>query len=376
MVIGLKDGVKLFGIAIVCACAVFVCTFFLNFYIDASAIRSDVPAEMLPLYEAQLLTAKFVCIISGCCLLLVAVVLLIFYIKLYVEGHAKQLGILKALGYGSGRIAAGFWVFGLSVLIGTLVGYGLGYAFMPTVYGGMGGDLPDIPIGFHVELLFGLVLLPALLFTGLSVLYAYCKLRRSANTLLRGGGEKTAGTPKRVRASRSFLTELAFETLRSRKMLAFFVAFGGFCFSSMLQMSASMIALASTTMAAVIMLIGIVLACTSLLLAFTALANANAKTVAVMRSYGYSVHKSGEAVLGAYRIPAYIGFGIGTAYQFGLLKIMVNVVFSDIGTPLSYSFDVAVFFIVLAVFAVLYECLTFFFTWKLGKRNVRSFVLE
>ena len=375
--ISIKDGLKLFGIAIVCACATFVCTFFLNFYLDASAIRPSVPAAAMPLYEAQLLTAQLTCIISGCCLLLVSVVLLVFYVKLYIESHAKQLGILKAMGYSSGRISASFWVFGLSVLAGTLLGYGLGHAIMPLIYTQMGGEgLPEIPITFHAELLFGLGVLPSLFFAALAVLYAYLKLKRPALDLLRGREERAAARRKSGEKERPFLRELLFETLRSHKSLAFFVAFGGFCFSTMLQMGLSMFDLSSETMAAIIFGIGVVLAGTSLLLALTSLTNANAKTVALMRAYGYSLGTCGEAVLGGYRIPAYIGFALGTAYQFGLLKIMMSVVFSSVDYAPEYTFNVGGFFSVLAAFVVVYELFTLWFTRKLGRLSVRSFTLE
>lgn len=84
MVISFKDSLKLFGIMIVVFCAVFVCTFFLNFYLDAIAIKDSVLPEQQVLYDAQLATAKVVCAISGGFLALVAVVMVVFYVKLYV----------------------------------------------------------------------------------------------------------------------------------------------------------------------------------------------------------------------------------------------------------------------------------------------------
>lgn len=377
MVIGFKDGIKLFGMAVVSACMVFVCTFFLNFYLDALAVRESVAEELIPLCEAQLLTAKLVCCVSGGCLLLVSVVMLVFYVKLYVAGHARQLAILKALGYSGGRIAAGFWVFGLSVLIGTAAGYGFGYAAMPLVYRSMSGEgLLVIPIGFHAELLAGLVLLPSAAFAGLSVLFAYLKLRAPASALLKGNAERAAAPVARKRKPRSFLRELTFETLRSRKTLAFFVAFGCFCFSAMVQMAVPMFELSSAVMALMIFGIGIVLACTSLLLAFTTLTDTHGKAVSVMRANGYPLRVCGEAILGGYRIPAYVGFVIGTAYQWGLLKVMVNVVFAGYEQTPEFHFHVAAFFAVLAAFAALYELLNVFFTKRLAKKSVRSFMSE
>ena len=58
MIISAKSALKLIGITIVCFCAVFVCTFFLNFYLDILPLRSKVAELMLPLYDAQLATAQ------------------------------------------------------------------------------------------------------------------------------------------------------------------------------------------------------------------------------------------------------------------------------------------------------------------------------
>ena len=56
-------------------------------------------------YNAQVSTAKVVCLVSGGCLLLTAIVMLLFYIKHYIDTHKKELGILKALGYSNIKIA-------------------------------------------------------------------------------------------------------------------------------------------------------------------------------------------------------------------------------------------------------------------------------
>ena len=132
MIISLKDGAKLVGISIVSACAVFVCTFMINFYIDVQTVEYAVTEQMRALYDAQISMCKFVCAITGGVLGVIAAVMLIFYIKLYIDENAKSIGLLKDLGYSNVEIAAHFWVFGLSVFIGTALGYGLAFAFWPT----------------------------------------------------------------------------------------------------------------------------------------------------------------------------------------------------------------------------------------------------
>ena len=375
MTVSLKDGLKLVGISIICACAIFVCTFFLSFYLDALSVRDAVSQEALPLYESQLLSSKLTCLITGLCLLLVSVVLLLFYVKLYLDGHAKQIGILKALGYGNGKIALGFWVFGLSVFVGCAVGFSGGYAITPVIYGQMDGEgLPEIPITFHWELLALLVIVPAVFFAALAVLYAFLKLRLPASELLLGKTELAKGKTHIGKANRPFLRELFFETLRTRKALAFFVAFACFCFSAMLQMSVSMMDLASETMGGIVLGIGIILAVMSLLLAFTAIINTNEKTVSVMRANGYTLLQCGVAVLGGYHIPAVIGFGVGTVYQYGILKLMMEIVYADMAKD--YHFDIATFFIVLAAFVVLFELAVLVFTHRMGKASIRKLMAE
>ena len=221
MVVSLKDGLKLFGVAVVCACAVFVCTFFLNYYLDCLAISDGVPEESAALYDAQQLSAKLTCIITGGVLAAIAVF---------------QIGALKAMGYPDGKIALGFWVFGLSVLLGTGAGHGLGYALAPTIYSLMSDGLLEVPLHYHDELTVGLVLLPTVVFSLIAVLCAYLKLRVPAMTLLRGKTEK-AKTRKAKNQERSFLWEVFFATPAAHKALAFFVAFAGFCFAAMMQMS-------------------------------------------------------------------------------------------------------------------------------------------
>lgn len=377
MTVGFKKGVQLIGISIVCFCMVFVCTFFLNYYLDASSIAGQITDELRPLYEAQLLTAELVCIISGCCLFLVSVVLLTFYIKLYIDGHVKQLGILKAMGYSDGKIAVGFWVFGLSTFLGAALGYVCGFAIMPLIYRQMGEGLPDITITFHAELLFGLVFLPSAVFALFAVFCAKFHLRRSALDMITGRRKNRIRIKTNsVNRNRPFLADLRRETLKSHKALVFFVAFSGFCFAAMTQMAASMDQYSSKTMGYIIFMIGIVLAVTAFLLAFTSLVNANAKTISLMHAYGYSLKECASAVLGV-RIPAYIGFAVGTVYQYVLLLVMIEVVFRGVDYTIPvYTFNVGAFFLTLAAFAVLYEVASVFYTCKLAKISVREMTSE
>lgn len=380
MIVSFKDAFKLIGVIIVAFCAVFVCTFFLNFYLDARSLESLIDNEHTRvLYDAQMATAQFTCAISGGFLALIAVVMIIFYVKLYVDKHSSDLGVLKAMGYSELKIALRFCVFGLSVLLGTALGFGCGFAIMPTVYKGLAIEgLPEIIITFHPALLFLLVFLPAIVFAAISVFYAYFALRRPAYELMRGRESKIK-LSKRVKPEkgRGFLKETCLKTLFGKKSLAFFVAFACFCFSAMVQMAASMKDLTkSEIMGWIILVIGVVLAVTSIFMAITSLVNGNVKNVAMMKAFGYSMKESSVTILGGYHLFALIGFAVGTVYQYGLLSLMINVVFKDVAEVPEYAFSVPVFFITLAVFIVLYEALMLFYSFRINKISVKTVMLE
>ena len=79
-----------------------------------------------------------------------------FYIKNYIDNHAKELGILKALGHSNLSIAKHFSVFGVSVLAGSVIGYVSAWIYMPKFYKLRNdlGLLPDVAPRFNVGYLF------------------------------------------------------------------------------------------------------------------------------------------------------------------------------------------------------------------------------
>ncbi len=379
MVVGIKDAAKLLGISIISCCAVLVCTMFLNFYFDIVQIEDQIVSEQaVILYHAQVSTAKVVCLVCGGCLLITSVIMLLFYIKHYIDVHKRELGILKALGYSNLKIAKNFWVFGTSVCIGGTLGFCGAFLLMPSFYElqNVDGLLPEIAIHFHPSVLLYFVVLPTVAFAVLAVFYALLKLKRGVLTLLK---EDMGRSPKkRSRQAESaglFIDDLKRSTLRSRKILVFFIVFASFCFSAMTQMSASMKDLSSVMMGVMILMIGIILACTTLFMAITTVINANTKTIAMMRVFGYSQRECCKALLGGYRPAAYIGFAVGTVYQYVLLRIMVDIVFKDMeGLPV-YEFDFPVMLISLTVFIAIYEFVMYCYSERIKKISVKEIML-
>jgi ABC-type lipoprotein release transport system permease subunit len=382
MVVGIKDTAKLIGISIIACCAVMVCTMFLNYRMDVMAIKDMITSpEAMMFYNAQVSTSKVVCYVTGGCLLITSVIMLLFYIKHYIDSHKKELGILKALGYSYIKIAKSFWVFGLSVLVGTAAGFASAFILMPAFYRVQNEDkiLPKLSIHFHPSLLLYLVIVPAVAFSILSVFYAYMKLKKPVLELLRDQIQDKAKT-KKLRedgnCDRTFLEELKRNTLRSRKVLVFFIFFSGFCYSDTTQMSFSMNDLSSPMMAFMIIIIGLILAFITLLLAITTVISSNTKTIAMMRVFGYKQKECCRAILGGYRPAAYIGFALGTIYQYALLKIMISVVFKDIQGIPEYNFDFVSMMISLVSFAIIYEIVMHYYTEKIRKLSIKEIMLE
>lgn len=382
MLVGIKDAAKLVGILIITCCAVMVCTMFLNYYMDVTGIEEEIVSEQeMVFYRAQVATAKVVCGVSGGCLLITSVVMLLFYIKHYIDVHKKELGILKALGQSDIQVAGNFWVFGISVFLGAALGFAGGFLLMPLFYEVQNKDkiLPDISVHFHPVLLLLLVMVPAVAFAVLAVFYAWCKLKMPVIDLLKDRLSRPSGKKRRREdpgGDGPFLEDLKRNTLKGKKALVFFMVFASFCFSSMTQMSFSMKDLASVMMGVMILVIGIVLACTTLLLAITTVIRGNTKTIAMMRVFGYSQRECCRAILGGYRPASYIGFALGTIYQYALLRIMVDIVFRDFEGVPAYGFDLPVMFLSLAAFVGFYEIVMYVFSERIKRISVKEIMLE
>ena len=382
MLIGIKNASKLIGISIISCCAVLVCTMFLNFYLDVQSIESEITSELsMVFYNAQVSTAKVVCFVSGGCLLITSVIMLMFYIKHYIDTHKKELGILKALGYSNLKIAKNFWIFGISAFIGTVIGFIGAFLLMPKFYALQNADkmLPEITVHFHPTIFLYFVVLPTIFFSVLAIGYAWYKLHTPVLLLLKDNLQVTAKLTKhRAEKSRdlSFIEDLKKNTLKSKKVLVFFIIFASFCYSAMTQMSFSMKDLSSEMMGAMMLMIGLVLAFTTLFLAITTVIRGNTKTIAMMRVFGYSQKECCKAILGGYRPISYIGFAIGTIYQYTLLRIMVDIVFKDVAGVPVYEFDIPVMLISLVTFIIVYEILMFVYSDRIKKISIKEIMIE
>lgn len=377
MIISLKDTLKLIGITIIASCAVFVCTLFLSYNIDLAAIKNEITNEIVKeMYQAQVLTGRVVACVSGGCLVVTSIVMLFFYIKNFIDTHGKQLGILKAIGYPDMKIAKHFSIFALSVFIGCFVGYILAYLYLPTFYEQNTKDLFfELEFKFHPLLTFALIVLPTIVFACLSILFAYIKLKTPVLDLLCERQDNLIKTGKQEDNNRAFLNELSRNTLKSKKVLCFFIAFSAFCFSAMVQMSMSMEELSSETFAWMILMIGLILAFVTLFLSLKSVVNGNAKTIAIMKAIGYDDAVCRNSIFGAYRPISYLGFTIGTFYQYGLLKFMVSIVFKNVEGVPEFHFQYKAFFITLIAFIITYEICMYLYSLQIKKLSIKSVLM-
>ncbi len=379
MFIGLKDIIKLFGVSIIACCATFVCTLFLNYNIDLMAIEDQIHTEIgMKMYNAQVSMGKVTALVSGGCLVVTSIIMLIFYIKNFIDTHGKELGIQKAMGYSSLKIAKHFWIFGLSVLMGCLLGFIIAFCYLPSFYQVQNkeGYYPDFKVQFHFLIPLLLIIIPTLFFMIISIVYAYFKLKKPVLNLMLERKDEKARDLKEDNKEISFLKSLSRSTLKNKKILTFFVAFSAFCFSAMVQMAMSMNELASESFSWMILLIGLILAFTTLFLSLSSVIKGNTKTIAMMRVFGYSDRICSQSILFAYRPISYLGFLIGTFYQYGLLKLVMTFVFNDIENIPEYHFNFKALGITLILFIIIYELLLYLYSLRIKKLSLKSIMLE
>ena len=379
MVINIKDLRKLSVVSIISFCAVLVTSLFVNFYLDLQSIE----VEKLSLiakayYDAQVLIAKFVSLVSGGVLSLLAVLLLFFYIKQFIDNHKEELGILKALGYHNFELAKHFWIFSCSVFLGSLLGFASSFFFMKDFYDlrNQKDLLPNIEIHFHWQLFLAMVILPTLLFALLGIGYALIKLKQPSLYLLKRLelAQVKQKHPK-TKAKKPFLKELGAAYFYKRKLLIFFVIFAAFSFAAMMQLSLGMKDFIDGTIQVMMMGIGVLLSLSILLLCLGTVVQENKASLALMKAFGYSQKECSLVILTRYRLVAYLGFVLGTVYQYGLMKLLLKVIVKDAQGVPDYSFDVHNFLITFLAFVILYELLVTYYFKAIRRMTLKEIML-
>ena len=380
MIVQLKDLRKAIAVVIVSFCAVFITTLFSNLYLDLKGL--DITGFNIiqkKFYDAQLIVSKFVVIITGTVLSISAAVMLIFYIKQFIDDSKHKIGILKAQGYSNNFIASKFSIFGFLVFLGSLLGYGSSHFFMPKFYESRNTDniLSELTMNFHPQLLLIMVILPSLLFLVISIVYVLFNLNvPTINLLKQINSTNKIIRKRRFRQYKNFFKELRATVLFSNKTLLFFVIFAALSFSSMIQMAFGMRDFVDGTIRIMMMVIGVILSLSILLISLEVIASSNIKNISILNIMGFSKSECSKIVLSGYRVVAYIGFAVGTVYQYFLIRALLKVLSKKLDSETTYNFDLISVIGSFIAFVLIYEIFILYYSNKIKGLNVKKIMME
>ena len=380
MLVQLKDLRKAIAVVIVSFCAVFITTLFSNLYLDLKGLDiTGFNIMQKKFYDAQLIVSKFVVIITGAVLSISAAVMLIFYIKQFIDDSKHKIGILKAQGYSNNFIASKFSIFGFLVFLGSLLGYSSSHLFMPKFYESRNIDniLSELTMNFHPKLLLIMVILPSLLFLVISIVYVMFNLNvPTINLLKQINSTNKIIRKRRFRQYKNFFKELRATVLFSNKTLLFFVIFAALSFSSMIQMAFGMRDFVDGTIRIMMMVIGVILSISILLISLEVIASSNIKNISILNIMGFSKSECSKIVLSGYRVVAYIGFAVGTVYQYFLIRVLLKVLSKKLDSETTYNFDLISVIGSFIAFVLIYEIFILYNSKKIKGLNVKKIMME
>ena len=116
-------------------------------------------------------------------------------------------------------------------------------------------------------------------------------------------------------------------------------------------------------------MIGLILSFSILFLSLGIVVSESRETLALMKAFGYT------DILAPYRFWAYLGFVLGTAYQYGIMEILIGVIKDTVPEKIEHHFDGNVCFWTLLGFAVVYESLFYLSNRKLQKQTIKEVLL-
>lgn len=217
-----------------------------------------------------------------------------------------------------------------------------------------------------------MIAMPTLLFSAIAVLYAKFLLKKKPLDLINGARKTKINRLTRHlqknNDDRPFIKELKRNMLFGNLALIFFTGFAAFGFAAEIQMAFMMYDATGGElfMPVVFVSFGIIMGFVTLLLALTFIVKKNSKYLAMLKAYGYTESECGKAMFGGYRIVTYIGFAIGTVYQYFFMKMMIGVFASAYDIP-AVKFPVSGFFVTIAIFLAAYELIMLFYKHRIAK---------
>ena len=96
----------------------------------------------------------------------------------------------------------------------------------------------------------------------------------------------------------------------------------------------------------------------------------------MMKVFGYSQKECSKSIIDVYRPLSYIGFFVGTFYQYGLLRIMVDIVFKDFEGVPEYKFDFPMMFVSLVCFIIFYELIMNIYSKRIKNISIKEVMIE
>lgn len=379
-IIQLKQLKQLSVVAVICACASFVATLFLNFWLDLRLLDFDQLSLLgQAYYRVQEKISQVVAGVSGLVLVATALAMVLFYIHQFIEDHQTDLGILKAMGYARGQLARQFWIFGLYGLLGTLLGGLVAYAFLPHFYTtrNSAGLLTGLSLHLHWGLVLTMVLLTSLLLTAMAVGYAYHVLARPSLVLLKGSQTLRPPRKKGPQGGReNFLSDLRASLFWRHKFLIFLVAFAAFCFAAMLQLALSLQDMMDVALQAMMIGIGLILSLSIFYLALLTLLSRHKDSVAILKAMGYSQRDCLSVTLCPYYGVVMLGFLLGSAYQFGIMRLIIWLVVGQGSQMVDSSFKWVNFVLAGFLLVLVYTGFNVYFSRRLAQVPIKTILLS
>ena len=379
-IIQLKQLKQLSVVAVICACASFVATLFLNFWLDLRLLDFDQLSLLgQAYYRVQEKISQVVAGVSGLVLVVTALAMVLFYIHQFIEDHQTDLGILKAVGYARGQLARQFWIFGLYGLLGTLLGGLTAYTFLPHFYTtrNSAGLLTGLSLHLHWGLVLTMVLLTSLLLTAMAVGYAYHVLARPSLVLLKGRQTLRPPRKKGQQGGReNFLSDLRASLFWRHKFLIFLVGFAAFCFAAMLQLALGLQDMMDVALQVMMIGIGLILSLSIFYLALLTLLSRHKDSVAILKAMGYSQRDCLSVTLHPYYGVVMLGFLLGSAYQFGIMRLILWLVVGQGSQMVDSGFNWVNFVLAGFFLVIVYTGFNVYFSRRLAQVPIKAILLS
>ena len=144
----------------------------------------------------------------------------------------------------------------------------------------------------------------------------------------------------------------------------------------MIQMAFGMRDFVDGTIRIMMMVIGVILSLSILLISLEVIASSNIKNIAILNIMGFSKSECSKIVLSGYRVVAYIGFAVGTVYQYFLIRALLKVLSKKLDSETTYNFDLISVIGSFIAFVLIYEIFILYYSNKIKGLNVKKIMME